>query len=215
MSEDNKDNIISVGPAGEPIINFTLNPTLNAALTDTAKSLEDAPKELKEALQELETFDTKAFQKYEELEFVVEQDDVVRSGMPVRSSASDKQVEVIPGVMVAQYLIDAAVASTINPLHPDANQTTEDIQKIEREQLRKEKARDELRADINNSAKLVKEMFDRMRNPAKYDAKFVSYDQMPAPLQRVVNAYIAVSEANKELEEAIKGISALQPIKAA
>lgn len=212
MSEDKKDSIIGTGPDGEPVINFTHSPAFNAILTDTAKSLEEAPEELKEALQEIDDLETRD-ENYEELQFVVEPHDIANSGIPIRTVASkNSHVEVVPGVMVAQHLIDAAVSATTG----DSSAVSDKVEELEQAhaQWRRRDAA-ELRMDLVNSAKLVKEMFDRMRNPAKYDAKFVSYDQMPAPLQRVVNAYIAVSEANKELEEAIKGISALQPIKAA
>lgn len=205
--------IVSTDQDGTPVINFTRNPQLNSALTDTAKSLyvKDKSPELKEALQILEDVESQnAF--YEELQFSVGTSGVSDSGMPVRSVASKKShVEVVPGVMVAQHLIDAAVESTVAF---DAR-TEEVIQEAERQQVRKQKDLAELRTDIDNSSKFVKEMFDRMRNPAKYDEKFISYDQMPKPLQRVVNAYMAVNEANRELEEAIKGISALKSEKAA
>lgn len=196
MSEDKKDSIIGTGPDGEPVINFTHSPAFNAILTDTAKSLEEAPEELKEALQEIDDLETRD-ENYEELQFVV----------PIRTVASkNSHVEVVPGVMVAQHLIDAAVSATTG----DSSAVSDKVEELEQAhaQWRRRDAA-ELRMDLVNSAKLVKEMFDQMRNQAKYDEKFVSYDQMPAPLQRVVNACFAVSEANKELEEAIKGLTAL------
>lgn len=114
-------------------------------------------------------------------------------------------IEVAPGVLVSQHLIDEAVGMSGPDPVSDGEQRTALSNRV----------LSEIRDDIKASQTLVQTMVERLRDPAKFDEKYVSYDQMPKPLQRVVAAYIAVNEANKELEEAIKALGALAPAKAA
>jgi len=130
--------------------------------------------------------------------------------VPVTSKKPDRQVEMIPGIMVSQRLIDEAVrltSSTGQELH-DA--TREVVEEQRRERIQKENA--EMRELIDTSKQVVLAMVQRMRDPLKYDEKFVSFDTMPAPLQRVVKAYIEAEEANRNLSEAVASLAKdLQP----
>jgi len=120
--------------------------------------------------------------------------------------AKDRAVEVAPGIMVSQKLIDEAVRMTSQGGVADmAADYRERLAEERRLQIAKDQA--ELRQDIDNSRTLVLEMLNRMREPAKYDEKFVSYDTMPGPLQRVVKAYIEAEEANKNLAEAVAALA--------
>lgn len=71
----------------------------------------------------------------------------------------------------------------------------------------KKKMFEELRQDINASKQVVQEMIERIKNPPNMKERYISFDAMPTALQRVVRAYIAVSEANRELDEAIKALA--------
>jgi hypothetical protein len=119
----------------------------------------------------------------------------------------DRAVEVAPGIMVSQKLIDEAVRMTTfgGDIADPAADYRERLAEERRLQIAKDQA--ELRQDIDNSRTLVLEMLNRMREPAKYDEKFVSYDTMPGPLQRVVKAYIEAEEANKNLSEAVAALA--------
>jgi len=115
----------------------------------------------------------------------------------------DEQVEMVPGIMVSQRLIDEAVRMTTNPLHP----TAEVLEAArERDLQRRAKENAELREDLDKSRDIVLQMINRMREPLKYDEKFISFDTMPAPLQRVIKAYIDVEAANRELAEAVASL---------
>ena len=50
-------------------------------------------------------------------------------------------------------------------------------------------------------------MWDRARKRVNKHEKFVSYDAMPTPLQRVVKAYIDAAAANTELDAAVKALN--------
>ena len=115
-------------------------------------------------------------------------------------------VEVVPGVMVSQTLIDEAVRLTSSgPVSEDH------VEAIERKHLRVAQEHAEIKQDISTSKQIVESMLARMREPVNPDEKYISYDSMPAPLQRVVKAYIDVGAANNELAEAIKGLQQMAP----
>jgi len=120
--------------------------------------------------------------------------------LPVSKHTKKSQVEVVPGVMVSQKLIDEAVRLTSDP----ATETA--VEDAEQRRLRRLRANEELRNEIDTSRQIVQSMLDRMREPLRYDEKFVSYDTMPGPLQRVVKAYIDAAAANKELNEAVAAL---------
>jgi hypothetical protein len=128
---------------------------------------------------------------------------------PLSASAEPvATVEVIPGVRISQAQIDAAVKATSGSetlIHPFAARDERDAAK--------EKFFEDIRQDIKASRSVIQEMMERLRTPVDMQEKYVSYDSMPAPLKRVVKAYIDVEEANKELTEAIKalGSSSLKP----
>jgi hypothetical protein len=187
MSEEKKDSIVGTGPDGEPVVLFTNNPVLNEILTE--KALEEDVPGVEEALEEVE------------IEEALTNAGHAPSAMAIRTvTGRTDNVEVAPGVIVSQHLIDAAVGiASPTPVKGAAQWTALSNRVL-----------NEIREDISSSQKFVQEMVDRMRNPGRYDEKYVSYDQMPKPLQRVVAAYIAVNEANKELEEAIKALGQLQ-----
>lgn len=131
-------------------------------------------------------------------------DDAPSGTVPLTSKRKRKQVEVIPGIMVSQVLIDEAVRLTSS--QPDAViDFTEKMREADRERIRK--AQEELKQDITASREIVFAMLQRMRDPVKYEEKFVSYDTMPAPLQRVIKAYIEAEAANRELNEAVSALS--------
>lgn len=118
-----------------------------------------------------------------------------------------KTVEVAPGILVSQHMIDEAVRMS------DGDQAVADdyVDQVEREAAAKARDRAELRADISASQAVLNEMYDRLRNPPNLSEKYVSYDSMPVPLQRVVKAYIDAAAANKELDDAIKALSGFHP----
>ncbi len=200
MSEEKKDYVVGTGPDGEPVVKFSNNPIINSILTE--KALEEDVPGVEETLSDALPESARTFEGY-----LMDKEPLQSSsGMAIRTVASrTSNVEVAPGVMVSQHLIDAAVNATVDNPAEAAR-----IEAVERKALKKAKEFAELKQDISASHKFVQEMFDRMRNPMKYDEKYVSFDQMPKPLQRVVNAYMAVSDANKELEEAIKALQELQ-----
>jgi len=106
-------------------------------------------------------------------------------------------VEVVPGIMVSEHLIRSAVEATTEPGAED---------EIERRMHAATKAREELRQDIEKSREVVQAMMDRVRNPPNMKEKYISFDALPAPLQRVMTAYTAAAEANKELEDALAAL---------
>jgi hypothetical protein len=106
-------------------------------------------------------------------------------------------VEVVPGIMVSEHLIQAAV---------DATSTPGAVEDVERREAVKERELDEIREDISASRQVLQAMAERMRNPPDLAEKYVSFDAMPAPLQRVVKAYIDADAANKELDSAIAAL---------
>lgn len=114
-------------------------------------------------------------------------------------------VEVAPGVMVSQHLIDEAVRHTSNL---DQSEEVENYaQKIESDLRAKEYDLAGLKQDLSASKQIVQSMIDRARQPVNTHEKFVSYDAMPTPLQRVVKAYIDAAAANKELDDAVKALN--------
>lgn len=120
--------------------------------------------------------------------------------------SSDKEVvEVMPGVMVSRHLIEES-ATCISD--------SRDASQVERDRVAVLKDQEELRADINASQQVVKEMFERARTPLNFNEKYVSYDSMPAPLQRVIKAYIALTEARAELDQAVKALQLEPPSQA-
>jgi len=138
----------------------------------------------------------------EEKNTSVEQEATSPLCMPVKSASSAATVEVAPGIMVSQHLIDEAVKTTSG----DQALADDYVDQIERQAEARARDRAELKADISASQQVVKEMFERLRNPLDPREKYVSYDSMPAPLQRVVKAYIDASAANAELDEAVKAL---------
>lgn len=86
---------------------------------------------------------------------------------------------------------------------------------VEARAAARKKLAEELRADMRASQQVIQAMIERACQPLKLDEKYVSYDAMPEPLQRVVAAYIAVSDAHKELDEAIRALQATELTKAA
>ena len=162
---------------------------------------------------ELNKILTEMAEEEHEEQAAVETDNAPSGHVPRTSKRKDKQVEVSPGILVSQRLIDEAVRQTTSPLL-----TSDDFvsraREAEAERRRVLVAKDqaELREDIDKSREVVLAMVNRMREPMKYDEKFVSYDTMPGPLQRVVKAYIEAEEANRNLSEAVAALGKdLQP----
>jgi len=134
----------------------------------------------------------------------VETDTAPTGQVPRTRKRKEKQVEVIPGIMVSQVLIDEAVRLTSS--QPESViDFTEKMREADRERIKR--AQEELKQDITASREIVFAMLQRMREPLKYEEKFVSYDTMPAPLQRVIKAYIEAEAANRELNEAVAALS--------
>jgi hypothetical protein len=118
------------------------------------------------------------------------------------------QVEVLPGVMVSQRLIDEAVRARDSVA--DARVEEIECKRIEHKQVAAvaaARAREELKNDLASSRQFLQAMVDRLRSPVNPDEKYVSYDAMPPPLQRIVKAYIDAEAANRELEDAIKALA--------
>lgn len=108
-------------------------------------------------------------------------------------------VEVAPGIMVSQALIDEAVQVTSDPNVTEAIEQRQNV--VAREQLL-------IKEDITASRQIIAAMVERLKNPPNMQERYVSYDSMPAPLQRVVKAYIDAAAANEELDAAIKALRA-------
>ncbi len=166
---------------------YVRNVVLNKILNETAGIVENEYEGDDSSTVPVVTYDTPAF------------------CIPLTNAVHRNTVEVVPGVMVSQHLIDEAVRLTSFP----SASTDQEVEAIERRAAVKAKDHDELRQDISTSRQIVQSMIDRVRNPAKFDEKYVSYDSMPKPIQRIVKAYMDVDAANKELEEAIKGVAQL------
>lgn len=167
---------------------FSSNPVMNELFTDTAERIRQETGEVIESTVELEA----------------EGNPVIRVRPPV--TRERVEVEVAPGIMVSEHLIRAAVEAT------STGDSPQDHQDYYRNlKLRDKKHQEEVRKDLNASKKFVKEMFDRLNNPPNMKEKYISFDAMPKPLQRVVKAYSAAAEANKELEEAIKALASAPP----
>lgn len=116
--------------------------------------------------------------------------------------SSDKElIEVVPGVMVSRSLIEDS-ATVISDMR-DADQIARDRAAIEKD-------RAELRSDIDASQQVIKEMFERVQEPLDPKQKYINYDSMPVPLQRVIKAYLALTEARAELDQAVKALQ-LEP----
>lgn len=115
-----------------------------------------------------------------------------------RGSNPKPSIEVLPGIMVSKEAIDEAVRATTDP-------RVEEI--VEQRHKRISKEREEIKNDLNASRQFLQAMVDRFRQPINPNEKYVSYDAMPAPLQRIVRAYIDAEAANRELEEAIKALA--------
>lgn len=117
------------------------------------------------------------------------------------SNRTKPAIEVLPGVMVSQHLIDEAVRATTDP------GADERVEAVERKYKVAARDREELKNDLASSRQFLQAMVDRLRQPVNPDEKYVSYDAMPPPLQRIVKAYIDAEAANRELEEAIKALA--------
>lgn len=131
------------------------------------------------------------------VEAVSEQPEPPPFSIPINDLS--RAVEVAPGIMVSEHLIRDAVAATSAPGA---------VERVEAEERARSRMFEELRQDIDCSKKVVQSLVERMLNPPNLQEKFISYDAMPPALQRVVNAYIAASDANRELDEAIKALAA-------
>lgn len=117
------------------------------------------------------------------------------------SNRTKPVIEVLPGVMVSQHLIDEAVRATSDP-GADTR-----VEEVERKYKVAARAREELKNDLASSRQFLQAMVDRLRSPVNPDEKYVSYDAMPPPLKRIVKAYIDAEAANRELEDAIKALA--------
>lgn len=120
-------------------------------------------------------------------------------------------VEVVPGILVSQHLIDAAVGEAEKPSFEKAYHSK--LKSNERSKKRNA-LREGIKEEIEVSKQIVQSMLDKRRNPPNMQEKYVSFDAMPAPLQRVVSAYMAVTEANKELELALGALKKDVPVAA-
>lgn len=113
-----------------------------------------------------------------------------------------RTVEVAPGILVLEHLI-RVIRDAVN-----ATSEPGEVDRVEARENAKKRMFDELRQDIDASKRVIQSMVERIKNPPNMQEKFISYDAMPPSLQRVVNAYIAASDANRELDEAIKALAA-------
>jgi hypothetical protein len=176
MSEENE---IKTGSDGEPII-FANNPAVNEILNKMHDGIDNAARN-----RDMQWADLPPY------------------CMP-NLSKSDV-VEVAPGVMVSQHLIDEAVRHT--SFSVDDEEAEDYAEEVEKVQLAKQKHFEELKQDLSTSKQIVQAMMDRARQPVNTHEKFVSYDAMPTPLQRVVKAYIDAAAANTELDAAVKALN--------
>ena len=64
----------------------------------------------------------------------------------------------------------------------------------------------QIRQEIEVSKQVVQGLVELARASFNPMETYVSYDAMPVPLQRVIKAYAAREEANRELAEAIKAL---------
>lgn len=116
-------------------------------------------------------------------------------------------IEVVPGITVSQRLIEAAVEAASpgdTPLDHQAHYS--DLKK------RQLQLHEEVRQDLDAAHKFLQEMFERVENPPNPQEKYISFDAMPTPLQRVVKAYADAAAANKELAEAISALKSEPPV---
>jgi len=175
MSEENE---IKTGLDGEPVI-FARNAELNDILNMMAEAVDDAGRKRNAQYNDLPPY-----------------------CMPNLSKSN--VVEVAPGVMVSQHLIDEAVRHTSHSIEDeDAEEYAEEVEA----HARKQKYFEELREDLSTSKQIVQALLDRARQPVNKHEKFVSYDAMPSPLKRVVKAYIDAAAANTELDAAVKALN--------
>ncbi len=107
-------------------------------------------------------------------------------------------IEVSPGLKVPKHLIEDAVNQTSSP-------AIEEV--IEKRHKRMVRDAAELKADLAAGQKVLQEMAKRLTNPVNLDEKYVSFDAMPAPVQRLVKAYMEAEAANLELNEAIQALA--------
>lgn len=183
---------------------YSTNPILNDIFADTARNMDgvkegyavensDGHPVVKRLAVEGE-----AVERWKEIAF---SSTVAPEPPPFSVPISDvsRTVEVAPGILVSEHLIRDAVEATSAPGVAE---------QVEARENAKKKMFEELRQDINTSKQVVQSIIDRLRNPPNLQEKFISYDAMPPLLQRVVNAYIAASDANRELDEAIKALAA-------
>ncbi len=131
--------------------------------------------------------------------------DMIEKGVKARTSRVPRvplrdriDVEVAPGLTVPKHLIEAAVNQTSSP-------AIEEV--IEKRHKRMARDAAELKADLAAGQKVLQEMAERLSSPVNLDEKYVSYDAMPAPVQRLVKAYIDAEAANLELNEAIQALA--------
>jgi hypothetical protein len=62
-----------------------------------------------------------------------------------------------------------------------------------------------IKQDIDASKAVISEIIDRVKNPPK-DERYVGFDSLPSPLQRVIKAYMTVATAQEELDLAVKAL---------
>jgi hypothetical protein len=110
-------------------------------------------------------------------------------------------VEVAPSASVDNRQIEAAVQVAVD----------DHLTPARLPRLRGPAGRAELKRDIEASKKVVQSLVDRLNEPVKPDEKYISFDAMPPPLKRVIEAYIALDAAQKELDKALKGMQQLVP----
>lgn len=178
ITEEVMNEEIKTGRDGEPIV-FANNPEVNKILNNMQEGVDDACRNRQMQWADLPPF-------------------------CLPNMSNHEVVEVAPGVMVSQKLINEAVRHTSNT---DDEQFETYVEEIEKVQIAKQKDFEELKQDLSTSKQIVQAMMDRARQPVNTHEKFVSYDAMPSPLQRVVKAYIEAAAANKELDEAVKALN--------
>jgi len=64
---------------------------------------------------------------------------------------------------------------------------------------------DQIKKDILASKAVISEIVDRVNNPPN-DERYVGFDSLPAPLQRVIKAYMALAVAQEELDLAVRAL---------
>lgn len=183
---------------------YHCDPTMNEIYADTAQRIEDEAVVIQtgEHGEPIMTVPGKTGERWKQLAGIETPAASVGPEPPPFSipiNDLSRTVEVAPGILVSEHLIRDAVAATSEPGVEE---------RIEARENARNRLREELRQDLNSSKQVVQDMIERLRNPPNLQEKFISFDAMPASLQRVVSAYIAASDANRELDEAIKALAA-------